>query len=478
VDVSEQPGVPPAIPALSGQDLRRPDEQRRAHYLRAGLETSALLAMQSLYYWSNPSAQSRDWDLKFDWSSWQRKLDLHAVRFDGNRLGTNALLHPLSGTAYYQASRDNGLTLGQSYLWSFVASFFWEYMVEFREAPSLNDIIVTPAAGAAVGEPSLRFSRLLAARSGVISRIGSWILSPIANTNDLLLGRRPSEAPPPAYARLWAEIGGASTAIDQAGRRQELSLAAGGVLVAHSGYRRPGRGSESVAPGSWSALSARALLDRADGPTGLDFHASTLFLGRYFKSYDPGGGAGLLLGLGGSFDIDGRDLGPDWDRVGSVGLLGPKIELTVDRPWLGLALSLSSAYSFAMIQSLAYALHGEALSGRVIRTSLRGAGYYYGHGLISNAQLAARVLFFEIALAGDLGLFRSIQGRDRFQERLEGDFSLRDSRTSSSAQLSVPLARGVRLAGRLEKERRQSQLLDLTARSGETRLGLLVGFSL
>jgi hypothetical protein len=249
-------------------------------------------------------------------------------------------------------------------------------------------------------------------------------------------------------------------------------------VVSHSGYRRPGRGSETVAPGSWSALSAGVLLDRTDGPTGVDFHANTLFIGRYLKSYDPGGGAGLMLGLGGSFDIDARDLGPNWDRVGSVGLLGPRLELTVDRPWLGLALSLSAAYSFAMIESLAYALHGEALSGRIIRTSLRGAGYYYGHGLISSAQLAVRVLFFELALAGNFGLFRSIEGRDRFQERLDTDFSLHDSRSSSSAQLSVPLARGVRLAGRLEKERRRSQLLDLSATAGETRLGLLVGFAL
>jgi Domain of unknown function (DUF3943) len=479
IDVSD-PEPRAVIPgAVGGLDGSRAEEQRRARYLRTGLETAALMALPTLAYWTHPAAQTHDWDLKFDWSSWERKLDLKAVRFDGNRFETNVLMHPIAGTAYYQAARDNGFGVFQSYLSSFLASFFWEYMVEFRELPSLNDIIVTPAAGVAVGEPSYRLSRALASGSpSVASRIGSWILSPIAGVNDLLMGRRPALESGPGEHRLWAEIGAASASVERRGRREELNLAAGGAVVAHPGYRQPGHASEGVAPGAWSALSARLRLDRASGLSGVDLHAGTLFVGRYLKDYDPGGGAGLLLGLGSSFDFDTRALGPTWDRIGSVGLLGPVIELTVDRPRFGLFLSLSGAYSFAMIQSLAYVLHGEMLSGAVIRTSLRGVGCYYGHGLTSRAQLALRLMKLEVALAGDVGLFRSIQGRDRFQERLDADFTLEDRRTSWSAQVAVPLWRGVRLAGRLEKDGRRSQLLNQTSTAAETRVLLLFAFAL
>jgi len=248
--------------------------------------------------------------------------------------------------------------------------------------------------------------------------------------------------------------------------------------VAHPGYRRPGLASESVAPGSWSAMSARLLLDRSSGPSGVDVHAGTLFLGRYLKNYDPRGGTGVLLGLGSTFDIDARALGPVWDRVGSVGLVGPVLELTVDRPPAGLVLSLSGAYSFGMIQSLAYSLNREMLTGAVIRTSLRGAGCYYGHGVTSRGHLALRLLSLELALASDLGLFRSIQGRDRLQERLETDFALEDFRAHWSALMSVPMWRGVRLAGRLERDQRKSQFLNRNASAGETRLGLVFAFAL
>jgi hypothetical protein len=480
IDVTGATAAVPTLPeAVHGLDGSRREDERRVRYLRLTLETAALMALPALGYWTHPGAQEQDWDLKFDWHSWQRKLDLDAVRFDGNRFETNMIMHPLSGTAYYQVARDNGLGLFQSYLSAFIASFLWEYMIEFRELPSLNDIILTPAAGVALGEPSHRLSRWLASRPPTLAnRVGAFILSPIASINDAIWGQRPSPSADAGYPSLWLSIGGLSTALEGQGRREELSLAVDASLVAHHGYREPGQASEAVAPGAWSGLSARVLLDRATGPSGVGVRAETLFLGHYLRSYAPDRGAGLMLGLGGSFDFDSRSLGAKWDRVGSVGLIGPMTELTVDRPGLSLSLSLSAAYSFAMVESLAYALHGDALGASVIRTSLRGAGYYFGHGLTSTANLRLRVAFVEAELAGDLGLFRSIQGRDRFQERLDSDFSLSDLRADGSALVSAPLTRGLRLGGRYERILRHSQLLRRTATADETRLELLLAFSM
>ena len=84
------------------------------------------------------------------------------VTFDGDHFNTNALGHPMGGTAYYQIARGNGLGPGASFISSLLASTFWEYFVEIPEHPSLNDMILTPTAGAVIGEATYRLGRYFA----------------------------------------------------------------------------------------------------------------------------------------------------------------------------------------------------------------------------------------------------------------------------------------------------------------------------
>jgi hypothetical protein len=443
------------------------------HPVRAALETAALMTIGTVWYWRSPSAQSSDWDLRFDWPSWRRKIDLQAVRFDSNLFATNAISHPISGHWYYHASRDNGLSLGQSYLSAFVASTFWEYFIEFRELPSLNDLIMTPAGGAVIGESAYRIGRYFASGPpSLLNRLGAWIFTPIASLNDLMTGRRSVVGPGPADHRLWFELGHASSTLVGSPRRDELALALGGAIVAHPGYRRPGEGATNVGPGLWSGIRARLLLDRGQGSRGFSLRSHTLFGGRYLKHYTDGPrGWGLLLGLGGTFAYDVRALDPGNDRVASVGLLGPMTELTVDQGWLHLRLSAAAHYSFGLLQSLAYAAHAESLGGRTIKTSLHDGGYYYGHGVTATSGLRLRVAALELAFTQDLGVFRSLEGKDRFQEKLDHDVALGDLRATSAALASLRLLGGpVWLTGRLETIRRRSHLLDWVARADESRL--------
>jgi len=66
----------------------------------------------------------------------------------------NYIMHPYFGGVYYTAARHSGFNEWESFLYSATMStFFWEYGVEaFAEAPSIQDIIVTPLFGVAVGE--------------------------------------------------------------------------------------------------------------------------------------------------------------------------------------------------------------------------------------------------------------------------------------------------------------------------------------
>ena len=66
----------------------------------------------------------------------------------------NYVTHPYSGAIYYMGARSAGANATYSFLYSFALStFFWEYGIEsFAERPSIQDLIVTPVAGALLGE--------------------------------------------------------------------------------------------------------------------------------------------------------------------------------------------------------------------------------------------------------------------------------------------------------------------------------------
>ncbi len=66
---------------------------------------------------------------------------------------TNYIGHPYQGATYYNAYRSQGATFWQSTIMTTVHSTFWEYVIEAGfEQPSIQDLIVTPIAGAITGE--------------------------------------------------------------------------------------------------------------------------------------------------------------------------------------------------------------------------------------------------------------------------------------------------------------------------------------
>ena len=66
----------------------------------------------------------------------------------------NYVGHPIVGTYYYNAVRSQNATRWQSFLFATVQSCIWEYVIEgVAERPSIQDLFVTPVAGALLGEP-------------------------------------------------------------------------------------------------------------------------------------------------------------------------------------------------------------------------------------------------------------------------------------------------------------------------------------
>ena len=332
-------------------------------YLFTTIEIALVLVGGTIWYFRN--GVDERWSRGAEWRAWKRKMTAEDIVFDGDHYNTNAVGHPLGGTAYYQIARGNGLGPGASFIASFLGSTFWEYFVEIPEHPSLNDLILTPAGGAVIGETTYQLGRYLA-RSGTSLGhcAGAFVFSPVASINDRPICRvRPGALLP--WAKLGLSIGVNRAVFDGNVVREELAVAMGSEIVTQRAYQRPGSGSVPVAPGQWSLLFAdgRFAGNHLDG---FWFHAQTVWGGRYDRNYHVGGdetdvplaaprprGWGTMLGLGSSFDYRLRDLPRVHDRIASVGLGGPTFEFSARRSVL-VRLSLSAQYAFAIVGSMAY----------------------------------------------------------------------------------------------------------------------------
>jgi len=464
----DAPVAPIAAPIAAPNPVSQPTVSHP--YLFTAIEIALVLAGGTIWYFRN-GADER-WSRGAEWRAWKRKMTAEDIVFDGDHYNTNAVGHPLGGTAYYQIARGNGLGPGPAFIASVLGSTFWEYFVEIPEHPSLNDLILTPAGGAVIGETTYQLGRYLA-RSGTSLGhcAGAFVFSPVASINDRPICRVHPGALLP-WAKLGLSIGVNRAVFDGTFVREELAVAMGSEIVTQRAYQRPGSGSVPVAPGQWSSLFA----DGRFGGNHLDgfwFHAQTVWGGRYDRSYHVGGdetdvplaaarsrGWGTMLGLGSSFDYRLRDLPRVHDRITSIGLGGPTFEFSARRSVL-VRLSLSTQYAFAIVGSMAYRTQYPLVLGQTIKTPLRDSGYYYAHGLVYAATL--NVDLGPIGFTGDArgGWYWSIDAADPNQSTIRSDLLLRDSRLYlTGAMWTRPVFGPLRFGGAVEYVRRASYMSD------------------
>jgi len=473
-DASDAPIAPiaPLNTPLDEPVVRHP-------YLYTTLETALAIAVGAVWYLRHGSDER--WGRAMEWQSWRRKLfTTDEITFDGDHFNTNAAGHPLDGTAYYQIARGNGLGPGASFVSSFLASMFWEYFVEIPENPSLNDLILTPTAGAIIGEATYRLGRYFSqSGSGAWRCGGALLFAPVATLNEKPLCRpRPSVLP---RARLGLAIGVNRAIFNGETSRDEFVFALGSEVVSHRAYERPGSGSVAVWPGQWTSLYG----DGRFGPMRIDgvwFHANTVWGGRYDRRYvsvgdetdvpsgRPTRGWGTMLGLGSAFDYRLRDLPQVHDRIGSLGIGGPVFELAARRD-ISFRLTLSAQYAFAVIGSIAYRDGYRSVIGQDIKTSLRYSGYYYGHGLVSAATTSLDLGPIGFTGAARGAWYWSIDEGDPAQSSIDRAVTLRDSRLYlSGAMWTRPAVGAFRFGIGVEYVRRASHMLDTSVYGTELDL--------
>lgn len=169
----------PAPSAPMDAAAPRPDKPRTRLHHELWFVTIELAALQTatLAIFANLPPEQTGW-AKPSVSN-IAKYAAKGPHFDNDRWGFNYVGHPLAGSEYYLIARNRKATWWQAFLYSAIWSAFWEYVSEgLYERASIQDLIVTPVAGSALGELRYQLRRELAdPRTGQIHGAGFWMLA-------------------------------------------------------------------------------------------------------------------------------------------------------------------------------------------------------------------------------------------------------------------------------------------------------------
>jgi hypothetical protein len=460
--------------------LHKPPE---THHLIALTEDALFLAVGTTWYWLARDKNLVDWDRP----SAKARFTLGVIRFDNNDFPINFTLHPWSGAAYYAAARTNGVSLGMSSLYAVGASVIWEYGIEFREKVSINDLIVTPAAGITLGE---FFSRLFLyvnrfpSKPTVSQRVLGAVFGPMQAFTDAVTGQSNVVGGPRdnlglsarQYHRFYVYAG---AAYHRAGgeERALATLGVDGSFVAVPSHLRPARFRRFLRDGDFLRLWLSHV--QGAGEREFDSYADMSLFGLYDQhiSHDYRGGY-FFLGSSLGYRYRRSLLKGFRDEVSAIHLPGIALETAlVFGPALTFQLSYRLQPDFAGIRALAYPAWQAAHPDAQGKTTAENHGYIYGFGVTS--LLEASLAFPRVMLGGRtwFAAYNSTEGLDRAQETLTADPRGYDRVLDAEAFLRVsPLpTHGITLELRLLSRHRNSRLGGYVAEASLLRASLQLG---
>jgi hypothetical protein len=115
--------------------------------------------------------------------------DLEGPLWDGDPWYWNYVTHPLAGAEYYLLARNRGATWYGSLGYAAGMSAFWEGVTEaYYERPSGQDLLVTPLAGAIIGEVRYQVKAHLLEGQGRHAPLWRVIAAVILDPVDALTG--------------------------------------------------------------------------------------------------------------------------------------------------------------------------------------------------------------------------------------------------------------------------------------------------
>jgi hypothetical protein len=479
---------------------------------RAVLFDSVFLLVTSIKYWAKYSKWIEDWQFELTWKDQKRRFfTLEANKFDSNPFITN-WSHNVAGGAYYTFARYHRLSTLGSFLFNTASSLFWEYFTEWREVVSVNDNIFTCVGGLSIGEPLFHISQYYNMKPGIGNRILSFFINPVISVLDLTGGRKwRKKVVEPAFSKPTVDIYFGQKNVTFGGEKD------GSTVHFNIGFDMryntiPDYGKVGVVSRYLKdTLYSEIHFDLSYGSNAVEefnLYTKALLFG-YFKQKITQAtskirqGSILIFGAASAFDLykkkaiayyDKGEYHFDYtggeqvpqpteftDKLAIMNLIGPVFSITKFSKNLSLNFALEAYFDFALVNSMAlneYSLYHDLFTPRK-KTTLIHYGYYYGFGYTFFTQGMLQYRNFNLGGQFKYQHYNSVEGIDRFQDRIEDDANVIDSRLIYKFQVGYSFSKvPIKLILACEGIKRKGTLKDVTHRESEIRIYSQIRFSL
>ncbi len=466
--------------------------RRPAHYLRTFLEEAAIMAGSAAWYWIDRERQVADWDFP----SWRQRFNGDAWRFDNNPFPINFAWHPFNGGAFHVVARANELSLPASIGYGLATSMAWEWLLEFREKVSVNDVITTSIAGTALGEFVHWFGRYVESAPSPRAWHGyaRWLPNAPRAFHHALDGRpavRAGTTPDKLgfSSDIWHRFV-ASTSVSRATMHGDAAEAPGadaltiadvhlgGELAAIPGYLRARRLRRTFTEANVTALEVRVAM----GPDAiaLDWRSDAILVGWHGQAL-PADGIGWATTAGVAIGYRyRRELFGAWtERQGVTHLPGLALDHHVLAGDTTVRARVRGHVDFAGLHAAAYPRWNAAHPDEIEKTILVKHGYYYGWGASGRVELEVTRPGVSAGAVLQYGRYGSQEGLDRSQETVTFDVEAADRILEAEAWLRLA-PRGGRgfVEARVSHQDRDGAVGELTSSQTLRRYLLEVGVAL
>jgi hypothetical protein len=394
-------------------------------YLRTVIESTAILAIGTVWYWKSPSLNTAN----YDFTSPLDKLSLDAIRFDNNLFVTNMALHPVAGSAYYTLARLNHLSVPASAAFAVGYSTLWEYVLEWREKASINDLVVTPLGGIALGEWFYRLIDYM----GSAPAGGPWPRS-VARyglgwprlLHEAMDGRFEEGLPldslgmTSAYSHLFRLMYGAGSVVSERGDPQFVhGFSVESEFAAMPGFLQHGRFHLMFDEGNFTDMRFRMGFSPGDGIVEADLWFHSGLFGYYAQDFPrPLYGEARAFALTVGYAYHQSWLSGSHDEFAFLHLPGFAWD-----EWLAAGRflfhgQLEASFDFGANRPTAFTIWRNDNPEGEIKSVLYTYGYDFYFGGSGRLLLSVVYANFEAGLRFGYGGYHSIQGVDRKEEAI------------------------------------------------------------
>jgi hypothetical protein len=160
------------------------------------------------------------------------------------------------------------------------------------------------------------------------------------------------------------------------------------------------------------------------------------------------------------------------DKYAILNLFGPVFDIVIQRSLFEFAFRAGAYLDFALVNAIAlneYSVDHDLYEQRM-KTTLSYYGYYYALGF--TLASAIEISYGNVGIEGKLGYhyFDSIEGQDRYQNDLEDDSSIRDSRLLYRISVGYSFSKiPLKIQLGLEGIKRYGIIKEFTHNESETR---------